>query len=72
MKIEIVKVVKSDYEEIETNEKYMNRYRRYGPDHWCHKLGVYGWHRYMGPDLLEEAYQRWVRKNATNTKGINT
>ena len=61
MKIEIISVTKKDFEEIETNEP-SPFYRRYAPDHWGHFLGdLHGWHRYMKPDILEEAYQEFMR-----------
>jgi len=61
--IEIVKVEVTDYESIQTNEKYMNEYRRYSVDHWEHKLGVQGWHKLIDVELYEDAYERWKRKN---------
>ena len=63
LRIEIVTVEKHECEFIITNEKYMNKYRRLAPEHWMHKLGVYGWHRYLQPDLLEDAYQIFMREN---------
>ena len=68
MVIEIIKVEVTDYESILTNEKWMNEYRRHAADHWEHKLGVHGWHRVIDPELLEDAYQRWKRKNVATTK----
>lgn len=63
MKIEIVSVVKKEFEEVTTNEP-LPFYRRHTPNHWDHFLGdLHGWHRYMDPGLLEEAYQVWQRKS---------
>ena len=69
MKIEIKAVTHGEFERVEVLHIYphseqMNRYRRYASDHWCHLLGKHGWHRYLVPELLEDAYQIWVRTNA--------
>ena len=64
MKIEIISVKKTEVEEITTNEP-SPFYRRYAPDHWSHFLGdLHGWHRYMSPDILEEAYDEYMRKES--------
>ena len=70
MKIEIIKVIKTEYEEIETNEP-MKYYRRISPDHWEHKLGVYGWHRLIDPLLYEEVYYNWSRFHNAESKVVN-
>lgn len=66
MKIKIVKVEKKDFELVHVlhlyrqNNKKMHLYRRHSPDNWEHFLGpLHGWHRYMKPDILEEAYEKW-------------
>ena len=79
MKIEIKSVILGEFEEVKVLHIYphseqMNRYRRYGSDHWDHLLGAgHGWHRYMEPHMLENAYQLWVRnaKQAKQTAKTN-
>jgi len=72
MKIEIKKVVSGEFEEVHILHIYphstqMNLYRRHTVDHWEHMLGKHGWRRYLGPGLLEEAYEKWKR-NAKQAK----
>jgi len=73
MKIEIKKVVIGKFEEVHILHIYphstqMNLYRRYAADHWEHLLGKHGWRRYLGPTLLEEAYENWQRNAKRNAK----
>lgn len=70
MKFIITKIERHEFETVTTNEKYMNQYRRHGPDHWDHKLGVYGWHRYMDPALLEKAYEDYKRERPQDHPGL--
>jgi len=63
MKIQILKVELHEYEEITTTEKYMNEYRRHGPDFWEHKLGSHGWNTIIDCQLYEDAYIVFKRKN---------
>ena len=73
MKIEIKSVTPGEFEEVDVLHIYphstqMNFYRRYAPDHWDHDLGLHGWNRYMVTELLEEAYQMWLRENGTKAR----
>lgn len=75
MKIEIIDVIDKNYKEVHilhiyppNNRKEKNLYRRHNKNHWTHKLGVYGWHRYMDPNMLEEAYQNWLRTQKKSSK----
>ena len=77
MNIEIIKVEQKECEEVHVLHIYphseqMHLYRRYGPDHWEH-LFRGQWLRYMTPELLEDAYQIWVRnaKQAKQTAKTN-
>ena len=64
MKLEIIKVERKNFVEVTTNEP-LPLYRRHNPDHWEHRLGdLHGWHRYMMPDILEDAYQEFMRERA--------
>lgn len=65
MKIEIIKVEKGEFELITTNEP-LPMYRRYGPDHYEHQLGVHGWHRLIDASIYEDAFKLWMR-NAKST-----
>lgn len=58
---EIISITEGEFEEVETNEKYNPTYRRYSQDNWEH-LFRGGWHRYMNTELLEEAYERFMRR----------
>ena len=74
MKIEIIKVEKHKWEEIETSEKYMNEYRRHSADYWEHKLGVHGWNTIVDPSIYESAYVEFKRKrknNGTKSEVVN-
>ena len=64
MKIEIISVIKKEFEEVTTNEP-LPFYRRHSPDHWEHFLGdLHGWAKYTFTELLEETYQKWMRKES--------
>ena len=68
MKVEIVSVTKTDCDEVTTNEEFFNQYRRYGLNDWDHFLGEnHGWHPYRFTEVLEEAYQEFMRQS--NGKG---
>jgi len=75
MKIKVIKVEKKQHEDVHIMHIYPpddreeeNLYQRHGPDYWTHWLGTrHQFIRYLGPGLLEEAYQEWMR-NAKQAK----
>ena len=63
MKIEIIKVEHKEFDEVTTNHKSYNLYRRIGPDRWEHFLGDQGgWQDYRFCDVIEQSYQIWTLK----------
>jgi len=68
----IVKVIKSEFEEIETDEiTYLNRYRRLGEMQWEHYLGhTHQWLEFRFCDLMEDLYQKWVREQRTEKTNL--
>ena len=65
MKIEIIKVVKGEFETVYIKAKPVEAgiYRRFKEGGWEHWQGQrWGWHEYPYNDLLEAAYTEWVRK----------
>ena len=77
MRIQILKIDSKGCEEVQIKHIYPKGhsqifyYRRYGPAHWCCDLGLHGWHRNTEPDMLEEAYQVFMRQNANKPKAVN-
>ena len=77
MKIEIVKVEELEFQAIDImhiyphDRKQLHHYRRYNrPDHWCSFLGDnHGWKRVEQPIMLEDAYQRYMRKQKQKKRG---
>ena len=59
--LKILKVEHGEYDRIETNETRCNVYRRHNPTYYEHLLGA-SWELYHNPELLEETYQEWIRK----------
>ena len=61
--MKIISVIKKEFEEITTDEKYAPFYRRLEPERWEHWMGDnHGWISYRFTDFLEQAYDGWVRK----------
>ena len=61
--MKIISVIKKEFEEITTDEKYAPFYRRLEPERWEHWMGDnHGWISYRFTDFLEKAYEEWVRK----------
>ena len=53
LRIEIINVEHKEFEEITTNHKTFNLYRRLGPEQWEHYLGPNnGWHEYRFTDVI--------------------
>ena len=72
MKIEIINVEHKEFEEITTNHKTFNLYRRLGPEQWEHYLGPNnGWHEYRFTDVIEQAYQAWILNERKIIRGQN-
>lgn len=64
MKIKILKIEKGEVETvyIEAKPPEDGIYRRFGKDIWEHYQGPnWGWGEYRFTDLLEAAYEKWVR-----------
>ena len=61
--MKIISITKKEFEEITTDEKYAPLYRRLEPQRWEHWLGDNArWMEYRFTDILETAYEEWVRK----------
>jgi len=71
MKIEIIKVEHKEFDEVTTNHKSFNLYRRIGPEQWEHHLGNQGWQDYRFCDVIEQSYQAWDLKER-NAKAETT
>ena len=73
MPIKIIKIQEQIVELVNTNEPdWINKYRREGIDMWFHLLGGDNWVRIWSFELLEDAYQVWMKKRKSQNVAVST
>ena len=62
--MKIVKAKCKKFEEVTTDEQYLNLYRRFEPGIYEHYLGPnYGWMEYRFTEFLEKGYQLYMKEH---------